>query len=97
MEKSQGHTTTNHNTIKKWTEKRNGVPAVVKDTENRKGEDGLLRIKFSEKKDDALEQISWNDFFEIFDKNQLEFLYQEETSSGGVSRFFKFLEKGPNT
>lgn len=95
MEKSQANTTTDHRIIKRWTEERNGKPAIVEGTGNTDGPDGLLRIKFSDK-DDKLEPISWDDFFEIFEDNDLEFLFQEETAAGEKSRFFKFIEKGNN-
>lgn len=54
------------------------------------GDSGLLRIDFAER-DDNLDEISWDDFFRIFDENDLEFLYQDETKGGEVSRFFKFV------
>ncbi len=52
----------------------------------------MLRIDFGEK-EPGLEEISWDDFFRIFDDNNLAFLYQERTSDGGVSYFFKFVER----
>jgi len=41
----------------------------------------------------TLEEISWNEFFEIFDENKLAFLYQEKTEDGKQSRFSKFVER----
>ncbi len=37
--------------------------------------------------------ISWDEFFEKFDENNLAFLYQEELASGETSRFFKFVKR----
>ena len=79
-------TTTDHAEIRQWTEERGGRPAIVADTAGNGREGGLLRIDFGEK-DEALEEIGWDRFFEIFDANDLAFL-----RSGGDSRFNKFVE-----
>ena len=80
-------TTTDHDTIRKWAERRDGHPAMV-DT---KGEGGILRIDFGEP-NESLKRISWDEFFEIFENNNLTFLYQEKTQ-GGTSRFNKFVSR----
>ena len=85
---SESTTTTDHDTIRKWAEARNGKPAKV-DTG---GKGGILRIDFGEP-EESLEPISWEEFFQIFDDNQLAFLHQEKTGSGGTSRFNKFVER----
>ena len=91
---SSAQTTTDHDTIRKWVEERNGKPAFVKDTAKGKGAVGVLRIDFrSEKSQDTLEDISWDDFFKKFDESQLAFLYQEKTSDGSESRFFKLVSR----
>ena len=85
--------TTDHDEIKAWAEARDGKPARVKGSGEHppKGHaGGILRIDFGTP-EETLERISWNDFFETFDANGLAFLYQEETSDGGTSRFFKFV------
>jgi hypothetical protein len=85
---SSSKTTTDHDEIRKWAEARDGHPAMVKTG----GEGGILRIDFGEPEDE-LEEVSWDEFFEVFDDNRLAFLYQEETTSGGESRFNKFVER----
>lgn len=85
---SASQTTTNHDKIKSWAEARDGHPARVKGS----GEGGILRIDFG-KPEDSLEEISWEQFFEIFDENKLEFLYQDKTEDGKTSRFSKFVAK----
>jgi hypothetical protein len=85
---SSSTTTTNHAEIRKWAEARNGHPAMVKT----KGKGGILRIDFGEP-EKALEEVSWDEFFEVFDDNKLAFLYQDETKDGGESRFNKFVER----
>jgi len=85
---SEAKTTTNHDEIRKWVEERKGRPAVVRT----KGKGGILRIDFG-KPEDSLEEISWEQFFEIFDENDLAFLHQDKTEDGKTSRFSKFVSK----
>lgn len=90
---SESMMTTDHETIRKWAEARGGKPATVKGTESG-GEAGILRINFAGYGDEeALEEISWDEFFQKFDEKQLVFLYQEETASGDESRFSKFISR----
>jgi hypothetical protein len=87
--------TTAHDTIRSWAEERGGKPAVVKPTHN-KGGGGILRIEFPgapHPHDDNLDEISWDEFFQIFDREKLAFLYQEETAGRKESRFFKFVAR----
>jgi hypothetical protein len=87
---SSARTTTNHDEIRNWAEKHGGHPAVVGETRG-KGGGGLLRIDFDERRDDdqRLERIEWDEFFRIFDRNGLAFLFEPD----GDSRFSKFVEK----
>jgi hypothetical protein len=88
----ESKTTTDHEEIQKWVEERGGHPAIVKRTE--KGGSALLRIDYPGfSGEDTLEEIEWDEFFEIFDENNLAFLYQEETADGGQSRFSKFVDR----
>src|SRR5438094_1835255 len=86
-------TTTNHDEIRKWAEERGGKPATVKRTESN-DEPGVLRIDFPVYRGkDTLEEISWDEFFQKFDEKNLAFLYQDTTSSGEQSRFFKLVSR----
>lgn len=86
--------TTDHEEIRRWVEARGGHPASVKGTEQGKESAGLLRIDFpGYSGEQSLEEISWDDFFEKFEESKLAFLYQEETKSGGESRFFKLVSR----
>lgn len=93
MSKATSNTTTNHNEIRRWVEERGGHPAKVKGTE--KGESsGVLRIDYPGfSGEDRLEEISWEEFFEGFEDNELAFLYQEKTSDGELSRFSKLIDR----
>jgi hypothetical protein len=65
----------------------------VKGTES-KNSPGLLRIDYAGfSGEDTLEEISWEEFFDGFDKNGLAFLYQEKTSDGKTSRFSKLVDR----
>ena len=90
--KAESKTTTRHNEIREWVEKRGGKPAIIKGTEDSKG-GGLLRINFPGYKEENLKEISWEEFFEGFDDRNLQFLYQEETADGEESRFFKLVSR----
>lgn len=84
-------TTRDHEVIKAWAESRGGSPADVEGTGDKGA--GVLRIEF---RDDSgkLEDISWDAFFATFDDSDVDFLYQERTSDGSVSRFHKFVREG---
>lgn len=88
----EAQVTTNHDEIRRWVEERGGHPAQVKGTE--RGGSALLRIDYPGfSGEDRLEPIEWDEFFEIFDENNLAFLYQEKTADGGQSRFSKFINR----
>ena len=94
---AQSNVTTDHDTIRKWVEERDGKPARVKGTGNKGKEDesrtGLLRIDFPGGEEEKMETIEWEEFFREFEENNLAFLYQEETKDGGDSRFNKFIDR----
>lgn len=86
-------TTRDHDEIRKWAESRGAVPAEVAGTE-RGGETGILRFEFPKApnhNDSKLQQVSWDDFFEKFDENDLELVYQEKTADGQKSNFNKLV------
>jgi hypothetical protein len=85
---SSSETTTDHDEIRKWAESRDGRPAVVRT----RGDGGILRIDFGEPEED-FEEISWDEFFKIFDENKLAFLHQDKTQDGKTSRFNKFVDR----
>jgi len=82
--------TKDHDVICDWAKKRDGVPATVAGTQT-KGDVGMLRLKFQDTSSKNLEEITWEQFFQKFDQNDLQLLYQEKTRDGKLSRFFKFV------
>lgn len=90
---SESRVTTNHDEIKAWVEERNGEPARVKGTGD--GDSGgVLRIDYPGfSGEDTLETITWEEFFQSFEDNNLAFLYQDETKDGETSRFSKLIDR----
>lgn len=75
------HTTTDHDEIREWAEAHGGVPAAVKRT-HKGGDVGIIRIMFPDapnSEHDALEAISWEEFFQEFEGRDLALLYDEDS------------------
>ncbi len=84
-------TTQDHEEIRSWAEARGGKPSSVKNTGS-EGDIGILRIDFPGfSGEGSLEHISWDEFFEKFDQQNLALLYQEETAGGQKSNFNKLV------
>jgi len=86
---SKGQTTRDHGIIRDWAEQRGGKPSVVEGTQ-------ILRLNFDEPggdDDERLKEVSWEEFFQVFDDSDLDFLYSEQTAEGRTSRFFKFVRE----
>jgi ferritin-like metal-binding protein YciE len=88
---SKARATRDHQEIRRWAEERGGAPASVKGT-GKRGEAGLLRLDFPGYSGErTLQHIPWDQWFQKFDKENLEFLYQDRTKDGRESRFFKLV------
>lgn len=90
---SSSRVLTDHDEILQWAEEREACAAKVKGTGDRE-DIGMIRIdfpKFGGKQ--ALEHISWDEFFTKFDESGLALLVQEETASGEKSNFNKLVKK----
>lgn len=92
--RSRSKVTTDHDEIRRWVE--NGRRAAVVKATGGKGDDvGILRIYFPGfSGEGTLEPISWEEFFEKFDREGLAFVYQETTVSGQKSNFNKIVKRG---
>lgn len=84
--------TIDHHVIRAWVEARGGRPARVRGG----GEGGILRIDFAPW-DEALEEMPWDAFFQVFEERGLAFLHQDMTESGSESRFNKFVDRKDRT
>lgn len=72
--------TTDHDTIREWAERHGGKPAAVKRT-HQGGDVGIIRIMFPKaphSEHDALEEISWDEFFRQFEESKLALLYEKD-------------------
>lgn len=79
--------TTDHNEIRQWVEDHDGRPATISD---RGGSSRAVKIFFPDQHvHEPLEEISWDEFFNKFEENDLAFIYQD----GEDSRFFKIIER----
>ena len=93
MANATSQTTTDHKKIQQWVAERGGHPARVIGTEKRNSP-GVLRIDYPGfSGEERLETITWDEFFDGFEKNKLAFLYQERTADGKMSRFSKLIER----
>lgn len=89
---SSANSTTDHDEIRRWVDGHGGHPAMVAATERNGQPGGILRIDFDDpdgSDDPGLHRISWEEFFDVFDKNDLAFLRVE----GGDSHFNKFVQR----
>jgi hypothetical protein len=70
----------------------------VKRTRGKPGEPAILRIDFPGFSGaQSLEQISWEEFFDKFDEQNLAFLCQETTARGLRSNFNKLIKRPAET
>ncbi|HVW10828.1 MAG TPA: hypothetical protein VHC90_19715 [Bryobacteraceae bacterium] len=95
-EKSTAHTSrelTSHEEIRHWAEERKAVPSCVKGTGGGKDE-GMIRLDFpGYSGEQTLQEISWDDWFEKFDDNNLALLVQDTTAVGTKSNFNKLVRR----
>lgn len=90
----QNKVTTDHQVIRQWAEARGGRPVKV-DGSIQARDSGGLRIDFvgTGQGNEALREISWNEFFAVFDAKKLAFVYQDNTEAGQISRFCKIVSR----
>jgi hypothetical protein len=74
--------------VRAWAEERGGRPATVPGTEH-EGRPGVLRITLARQGNGELAEIDWDAWFAPFNERQLVFIYQETTSDGDQSNFFR--------
>lgn len=94
-----GKVTTDHDEIRRWAEERGGKPGAVRSTE-RPDDPGILRICFPHAphhKNEAIEEIGWESFFEKFDEQGLQLVYQDRTAEGQLSDFNKLTYPDPDS
>lgn len=86
--------TIDHDRIRRWAEARGARPACVKGTSRGQGDPGMIRLDFPGASGEGkLEDISWDEWFEKFDRSNLALLYQEVTKDGTKSHFNKLVRR----
>ncbi|MHB1118082.1 MAG: hypothetical protein ACYCZ7_00935 [Minisyncoccota bacterium] len=83
---------TDYDEIRGWIEERRGVPATLKET-NENGEEStdMLHIAFGTLSPD-MEEMSWDEFFERFENENLALEYDDE-AEGGETPSFEFVDR----
>src|SRR5690242_9902607 len=85
--------TTDHEFIRRWAEGRRAKPTCVRGTGGG-GDTGVLRLDFPGYSGRGkLQPISWDEWFEKFDDQNLALLYQEKTKDGKKSNFNKLVSR----
>ncbi len=75
--------TTDHEEIRQWVEKHGGRPAITKKTGIGE-DDGVLMLEFpDEETGKELQEISWEDFFDKFEEDNLALLYKDMEDETG--------------
>jgi len=84
--------TTNHDEIRRWVEEHGGVPAAVKNTLPG-DEAGVLYIDFpgAEKRD--VDEMTWEEWFKIFDRENLAFVYEETAPNDQPHPFWQLVDR----
>lgn len=84
--------TTDKDEIRAWIEEHNGVPVVLRDTEEDEEErPDMLRISFGTEAPDT-EEMNWEEFFERFDNQNLALAYNGEVAEGTPPEF-EFIDR----
>jgi hypothetical protein len=78
-------TTRDHDEIRRWAEARGAKPVRVKET-------GVIELDFpGYEGGDRFEEISWDDWFRVFDERGLTLQYQDETAGGEQSNWHNLV------
>jgi hypothetical protein len=84
-------TTTDHDTIRRWIEERGSTAARV--TEPSGDDPGSLAVVPEGTDDDSVEEIPWEEFFEIFEEENLAFVHQTERADPNERWFCRFVDR----
>ena len=74
-------TTTDHEAIRKWAESKDGRPAAV-DRTHQGGDVGIIRLMFPkarESEHESLVEITWDEFFDEFEKRDPALVYDDKS------------------
>ena len=89
--RASSQTLTDHKKIRTWAEERDAAPACVRST-RRRGDIGMIRLDFPGYSGaGSLEEVSWDEWFQKFEKNNLALIVQNQTGRGEKSNFNKIV------
>ncbi len=98
MADSSSKETTNHGEIQRWAEALGGQPAVI-DHPNARADKRGIRIDFPGKRDDAIKDIthpvSWDEFFRVFEDQQLLLAYDDNPTDEDPAMWYHFEPRVP--
>ena len=81
--------TTEHQTIKDWAKKHNGVPGVVEEATTANDSRPLAIIWPENRSEAKLREVSWDTFFDHFELRQLALEHDAE----GMSKDYRFVAR----
>jgi hypothetical protein len=87
-DETKAHLTFDHGEIMKWAEDRGAIPSSIIGTEDEGEVAGILTFDFTG--DENLESLSWDEFFDKFEKEKLALSIREKEKDGSKSHFFDF-------
>jgi hypothetical protein len=89
VESGRTETTTDHDTIRNWVEEHGSTAAQV--IEPSGDNPGNLAIVPKDAEEESVREISWDEFFEIFEEENLAFVYQTNRDDPTERWFCKFV------
>lgn len=90
-ESGRTKTTTDHDTIRNWVEERGSTAAQMTGSSSDGPESLAITPRDAEK--NSVEEISWDEFFEIFEEGNLAFVYQTDRDDPSEQWFCKFVDR----
>ena len=78
--------------IVEWVTKRGGKPVKTTHFGKRDNSFELIEIDFNGTPEEYFKEISWEEWYEVFNKNKLRFIYIEKNSNGKESKFYKLCQ-----
>jgi hypothetical protein len=80
--------TRSHEVIKRWAAERGAEPVGVDYTNSEVRP--LLRLEFPGIADQTIKTLEWEQWFEVFDREELVFIYEEDQRDGRPSNYYAF-------
>jgi hypothetical protein len=82
--------------IRRWAARRQATPATGEDSPSGRGtspevKDGGAGIRFNFPGVSRFRDISWEEWFENFDRHDLTFVYEDVTSDGTLSNRYRLI------